>query len=195
MKLASKSRFVIALCVLFLLITVVNVSAAGAQDGDENAVTIAYLTPSTTVPFWNWVEDGVQDGCDSNGWNLITYDSKDDAAIQLSNAQNAITRQVDAIVISPCDSVSCAAVLDEAEMAGVPVVICDIGTESGTFLSFVSTPNYDGAYEVGSFMADYILSNDLPKGPIGEITVPFPVLMDRIVRMVSEKPWVKPASR
>lgn len=139
---------------------------------EEEDVTIAYLTPSTTVPFWNWVEEGVQKQCDANGWELITYDSKDDAATQLANAQNAITRQIDAIVISPCDSVSCTAVLDEAEAAGVPVVICDIGTETGEYLSFVSTPNLDGAKEVGAYVAEYMAANGITSGQVGQITVP-----------------------
>ncbi len=134
--------------------------------------TVAYITPSTTIPFWNWTEEGVKTQCDAYGWDMITYDSKDSATTQLTNAQNAITRKVDAIVISPTDSASCVSVLAEAAAAKVPVVICDIGTNSGEYLSYVATPNFDGAYEVGKYVAKYILDNKLPLGPIAEITVP-----------------------
>lgn len=134
--------------------------------------TIAYITPSTTVDFWNYVQAGIQQICDMYGWELIVYDSKDDAETQLSNAQNAITKKVDAIIISPVESTSCPAVLNIAKDAGIPVVICDIGTESGEYLSYVSTPNYEGAYEVGKYVAEYIEKNNLPKGPIGEVTIP-----------------------
>jgi ribose transport system substrate-binding protein len=134
--------------------------------------TVAYLTPSTTIPFWNWVEEGVKTQCTTYGWNMITYDSKDSATTQLANAQNAITRKVDAIVISPTDSASCPAVLSEAAAAKVPVVICDIGTVSGEYLSYVATPNFDGAYQVGQYVAKYILANKLALGPVAEITVP-----------------------
>lgn len=136
-------------------------------DGD---VTIAYITPSTTTPFWNWVEAGVQDQADANGWTLQVYDSANDSATQLQNAQNAITAQVDGIVISPTDSASCPAVLEEAEAAGIPVVICDVGTDEGNYLTLVSTPNYDGAYEVGQYLVEYLQENNL-SGSIGEITV------------------------
>lgn len=51
---------------------------------------------------------GVEDELAKNGIECVTYDSKDDANTQMSNAQDAITKQVDAIVISPTDSASCA---------------------------------------------------------------------------------------
>lgn len=147
---------------------------SGGEGDDQPAEkkTIAYLTPSTTVPFWNYIEDGIRERCDALGYELTVYDSKDEASTQLKNAQNAITKEIDAIIISPTDSASCPAVLKEAEAAGVPVVIADIGTESGEYVSYVATPNKEGAKEVGDYVAKYIEENDLPKGPIAEITVP-----------------------
>ena len=58
------------------------------------AETIAYINPSTTTPFWNWVEDGIQAQCDEAGYELKVYDSANDSATQLKNAQNAITAGV-----------------------------------------------------------------------------------------------------
>mgnify|MGYP004448127161 CR=1 FL=1 len=138
---------------------------------EAEAKTIAYITPSTTTPFWNWVEAGIQAQCDEAGYTLNVYDSGNDSATQLKNAQNAITAQVDAIVISPTDSASCPAVLEEAQSADIPVVICDIGTDEGEYLTMVATPNYEGAYEVGKYLAEYLTANGIT-GSIGEITIP-----------------------
>ena len=135
------------------------------------AKNIVYIATSFNTPFWVYCEDGIKEICEENGWNYEALDSNDDSTTQLKNAQNAISKGADAIIISPVDSVSCPAVLDEAEAAGVPVVICDIGTESGTYLSLVSTPNYDGAKEVGEYLANYCAENGI-KGTIGEITIP-----------------------
>lgn len=96
------------------------------------------------MPFWRYVRHGVEDELAKNGIECVTYDSKDDANTQMSNAQDAITKQVDAIVISPTDSASCASVLSLAQESDVPVVICDIGTDSGEYLSFISTDNEAG---------------------------------------------------
>ena len=91
---------------------------------------------------------------------MTVYDSKDNANTQLSNAQDAITKMVDGIIISPTDSASCAAVLTAAQEAEVPVVICDIGTDSGEYLSFISTDNKGGAKELGEYVAEKLNDGD-----------------------------------
>ena len=94
-------------------------SSTPTDDGNAaTAGTVAYLTPSLDVPFWRYVRHGIEDELMKSGLECVTYDSKDDANTQLSNAQDAITKQVDAIIISPTDSASCVAVLSEAESAG-----------------------------------------------------------------------------
>lgn len=116
-------------------------STGDSGDGEESAASakVAYLTPSLDVPFWRYVRHGIEDELGKSGIECVTYDSKDDANTQLSNAQDALTKQVDAIIISPTDSASCVSVLSAAEEAGVPVVICDIGTDSGEYVSYIST--------------------------------------------------------
>lgn len=128
---------------------------------------VAYLTPSLDIPFWRYVRHGVEDELSKSGVEAVTYDSKDDANTQMSNAQDAITKQVDAIIISPTDSASCASVLSIAEEAGVPVVICDIGTDSGEYVSFISTDNEAGAKAVG----EYIASQLAPGTEVAQITL------------------------
>ena len=94
-------------------------SSASAQSGDYDGKVIAYLTPSLDIPFWNYVKHGVEDQVakEMPGAEVTVYDSKDNANTQLSNAQDAITKNVDGIVISPTDSASCVAVLTAAEEA------------------------------------------------------------------------------
>lgn len=154
-----------------------NADAAKELDPSDDAIsaakgkTFAYVTPSTTTPYWNWVEDGVQAQCDEYGIELIVYDSKDDSATQLSNVQNAITRGVDGIIISPTDSASCPAAQDEAESADVPLVVCDVGSDEDNYLTYVSTDNYGGAKAVGEYLGEYMKDKGL-EGSIGEITIP-----------------------
>ena len=125
----------------------------GSGDGDTASAKVAYLTPSLDVPFWRYVRHGVEDELSKSGIECVTYDSKDDANTQMSNAQDAITKQVDAIVISPTDSASCVSVLSLAEESGVPVVICDIGTDSGEYVSYISTDNLAGGKAIGEYIA------------------------------------------
>ena len=72
---------------------------------------------------------------------------------QLQNAQDAIARGVDGIIISPTDSSTAPSVLAAAKRANIPVVIADIGTNSGEYVSFIISDNYQGAYGVGEALA------------------------------------------
>jgi len=144
-----KKYLVLLLVVIIAAMSLASIAAAA------DTVKVAYLTPSLDVPFWRYVKYGVENELQSliPGVEVTTYDSKDDASKQLANAQDAITKQVDAIVISPTDSASIIAVLSLAEEAGVPVVICDIGADSGTYAAFISTNNFAGAKELGEYIA------------------------------------------
>ena len=128
-------------------------TTATTEKTEAAAAKVAYLTPSLDVPFWRYIRHGVEDELSKNGIECVTYDSKDDANTQMSNAQDAITKEVDAIIISPTDSASCVSVLSLAEESGVPVVICDIGTDSGDYVAFISTDNESGGKAIGEYIA------------------------------------------
>ncbi len=127
----------------------------------DSGYKVAYLTPSMDIPFWRYIAKGVETKAKALGAKEVqVYDSKDSADTQLKNAQDAIVKQVDAIVISPIDSASCPAVLSLAEENNVPVVICDIGTDSGKFEAFVITDNKKGAFEIGEYVASKLNEGD-----------------------------------
>jgi ABC-type sugar transport system substrate-binding protein len=119
---------------------------------------VAYLTPGLNVPFWKYLSDGIkQTAAQLAADNGVTievtdYDSTNDPSIQLQNAQDAITRAVDVIIISPTDSATAPAVLEAAAEASIPVVIADIGTDEGDYVSFVISTNEQGAYEAGQVL-------------------------------------------
>src|SRR5690242_19163402 len=88
----------------------------------------AYLTPGLDLPFWRYLAVGIADEAKKHNATVTNYDSHNDAATQLKNAQDAIARKVDGILISPTDSSTAPSVLSLAEKANIPVVIADIGT-------------------------------------------------------------------
>lgn len=146
------------------LVSIASIFANGTSEKtkEEGSYKVAYITPSLDVPFWRYIRFGVENQVMKNNpkAEVLTYDSKNSANTQSSNVQDAITKQVDAIVVSPTDSASCINVLSLAEDAGIPVVICDIGTDGGKYNSFISTDNKAGAYELGEYVASKLKAGD-----------------------------------
>lgn len=122
---------------------------AVAQDKGE----LVYMTPGLDLAFWRYVSEGVKSVAEANGFGFAALDSTNDPQTQLQNAQDAIARGVAGIVLSPTDSSTAPAVLQMAQDAGIPVVIADIGTDSGEFVSVIGSNNYEGANGVGQALA------------------------------------------
>ena len=139
---------------------------ARAQSGD-----IVYLTPGLDLPFWRYLARGVEAVATANGYGFQALDSANDAQTQLQNAQDAIARGVAGIVISPTDSSTAPSVLTLAENAGIPVVIADIGTNSGTYVSFIISDNYDGAHGTGAALAEALKEKGWEDGTVGIVAI------------------------
>lgn len=166
MKFLSKS--ILAL-ILALCVTVGGLAPQALAQ--EKKLELAYLTPGLDLPFWRYLAKGIEDSAQKAGYNAITYDSNNDAAKQLANAQDAISRKVDGLIISPTDSSTCPRILQLAKEAGIPVVIADIGTDEGEYVSFIISDNTEGAYEVGKYIAQQLKERGTPKGPVGLVTI------------------------
>ncbi|MDF2094794.1 substrate-binding domain-containing protein [Aquibaculum arenosum] len=140
----------------------------GAQAQDKELV---YLTPGLDLPFWRYLSKGVEAVAEENGYSFQALDSRNSAQTQRQNAQDAIARGVDGIVISPTDSSTAPAVLEMAQEAGIPVVIADIGTNSGEYVSFIISDNYDGAHGTGEALAAAMKDKGWEDGSVGLVTI------------------------
>jgi ABC-type sugar transport system substrate-binding protein len=138
---------------------------------------IAYLTPGLNVPFWKYLSDGIKqaaatDAAKSGATITVTdYDSRNSAATQLQNAQDVVTAGVDLIIISPTDSSSAPEVLQLAAENNVPVVIADIGTDSGDYVSFVISSNESGAYDSGKVLMEKLAEKGWQGSDVMMITI------------------------
>jgi ABC-type sugar transport system substrate-binding protein len=145
--------------------------AAGPRPSLAEGKHLAYLTPGLDLPFWRILAKGIDDVAKSNGGSSTAYDSHNSAQTQITNAQDAIARKVDGIIISPTDSSTAPAVLAAAGRAGIPVVIADIGTSSGEYVSFIISDNYQGAYGIGQALAKALTAKGWQTGTVGLVTI------------------------
>lgn len=149
-------------------------TTSGAEESAASGETkkIAYLTPGLDLPFWRYLANGIENEVIDSGMDATVqvYDSNNSSETQLQNAQDAIAKEVDLIIISPTDSSSCPAVLSAAEEANIPVVIADVGTDSGKYEAFIVTPNEEGSKELGEFVLQYMEDNNITGKTAAQIT-------------------------
>lgn len=149
----------------------VGISFAGSVPTMAASKEVVYLTPGLDLPFWRYLSKGVEKVVTDKGYTYQALDSHNSAQTQLRNAQDAIARGVAGIVISPTDSSTAPSVLALAEKAKIPVVVADIGTNSGEYVSFIISDNFEGAKGVGEALAKAMKAKGWEGGSVGLITI------------------------
>lgn len=142
-------------------------AVATAQDQGD----IVYLTPGLDLPFWRYLSKGVESVATEAGYGFQALDSRNNAQTQLQNAQDAIARGAKGIVLSPTDSSTAPSVIQQAERAGIPVVIADIGTDGGEYVSYIGSDNYAGAKGVGEALAAAMKEKGWDADPVGIVAI------------------------
>ena len=132
---------------------------------------IVYLTPGLDLPFWRYLSKGIEDTVKAQGYGFQVLDSHNSAQTQLQNAQDSISRGIAGLVLSPTDSSTAPSVLSLAQQAKIPVVIGDIGTNSGEYAAFITSNNYKGAYDVGEILAADLKKKGWEKNSVGIIAI------------------------
>ncbi|MEJ8735455.1 substrate-binding domain-containing protein [Mediterraneibacter sp. ICN-202921] len=96
-------------------------------EGDKKVIGVSLL--NCTHVFYNNIQKGLENKAEELGWELIIQDAAADANKQLSQVQDFITQDVDAIIICPTNSAGSKSMVELADEADIPVFTMDIESE------------------------------------------------------------------
>lgn len=131
------------------LLFIINFLNASSLDKQK----LIYMSPDMSAPFWKIMSEGIKEQAEKLNYDFEIYDAKTEIKLELENIIKAIKNKTTGIIISPTNSSTCVTILKLAKEANIPVVISDIGTDSGEFISFISSNNEQGAYDIGNILA------------------------------------------
>lgn len=150
-----------------------NTAIAGTEIQKEHIKKkLAYIVSDTRIPFWAIMGRGVKHGADSLGYELDIYSAENNAKHELEFTIKAIKENVAGIIVSPTTSSACVTILKFAKRACIPVVISDIGTDSGEYISYISSNNKEGAYQIGKILAKKLHKLGWQDGRVGIVAIP-----------------------
>lgn len=111
--------------------------AGAAQEGAE-AATIAVVTPYLANATTKYVVDRFQALGQEQGWTVTVADTNGDFNELVNRIDNAVTQDVDAIVLGMGDPAQMTAGLDAAAAASIPVFGLDAGVAPNVALNITS---------------------------------------------------------
>lgn len=131
-------------------------STEGAAETKEEKLVIGYATKSSTSPFWVILNEGAQQAADDLGVELIMLGppKENDVVGQLSVLEDLMNRNVNGLVIAPCDSVGVGPAVVKANDKNIPVIALGDPIEGAEVASFVSTDNYAASATAAEWMAE-----------------------------------------
>lgn len=128
--------------------------AAAMSFAPALAQNVTVVTPYLAQPGTQMFVEGFKAEADSMGWNANIVDTAGDVAAVISRIEDAVTQNVDAIVIN-VDPEQIAAGLEVAKEAGIPVIGMDSGA-SPLLQANVTSNGYAMAAETSVYVANRI---------------------------------------
>jgi len=122
----------------------------------KKKATIGVSLLTMTNPFFRELGDAMKDEAAKRQMEVILTAGEFDPAKQHHQVSDFITRRVDAIVLSPCDSKSIGTAIAEANKAGIPVFTVDIAAlaSGAKVVSHVATDNFGGGKMAATAMIE-----------------------------------------
>lgn len=133
---------------------------------------LAYLVSDVRIPFWSIMVGGAEHRAAELGFKLDIYSADNNARQELLNTVQALESDIAGLVVSPTNSSAAVTILELAAEAGVPVVIADIGTKAGKYVSYIESDNEQGAYELGLLLVKALEAREWSQGGVGIVSIP-----------------------
>ena len=125
--------------------------------------TVAVMISTLENPFFVTVAEGAQAAGQQFGVDVVIFDARDSAALQLSQVEDAIAKGVDAIALNAVHIEALITAVEAANEAGIPVFTVDRDVLGGDRVSFIGTSNVIAAEQGAATFIRYLV---LAKRPL-----------------------------
>ena len=140
------------------LILATAVAATVGLTTAQNAMAdrIALVISTLNNPFFVTLQEGAAAQAEALGHELIVLDSSNDAARELSNVEDALSRDIDVLLINPTDSDAVVSSVRTANARNVPVITLDRSANGGRVVSHIASDNVAGGELAGEFIIEQL---------------------------------------
>ena len=112
-------------------------------------VAVGLAVANLQADFFNQIKQSVEAAGKEQGIEIVTVDAKGDAATQVSQIQDLLTRQVKALIYIPAGATAASVPVKAAKAAGVPVIAVDRNPPDAPGDTFIATDSVGAARTLG----------------------------------------------
>lgn len=156
----TAKRRLLGLAATLTAATVALTGCGAGADSDKQTIGVSML--NMRDPDLAAMAEAMEKQADADGVDLVMVDAKGDVSTELSQIEDLVTRQVDAIVMMPIDGTTSQTAAKMANDADIPLFILSTAFAEDSAVSFDSYIGVDDT-EAGRMQADYV-NAALPDG-------------------------------
>ncbi len=149
-------RFLSLVVVTIMILSLFTGCSTNEDVTNEEAKTIGLAISTLNNPFFVDLEAGAKAKAQELGVTLVTLDSQDDSATEMSNVEDLINQGVDVIMINPTDSDAVKSAVEAANKANIPVITLDRGANGGEVVSHIASDNVAGGKLAGEYVIELL---------------------------------------
>jgi ribose transport system substrate-binding protein len=118
----------------------------------QEKITVGLAVANLQADFFNQIKQSVDAEAKAKGVQLIVADAKGDAATQVDQIQDLITRKVNALIYIPAGATAAGVPVKAAKAARIPVIAVDRNAPDAPGDTFIATDSVSAARTLGEYI-------------------------------------------
>ena len=150
-------------------------SFAFAQGNTEKAgkdqITVGFSSKDNSDVFVKNITDAAVKRAKELGVKLLMSDARGDVNNQISDVENFIVQDVDAIIVIPQSVEGSAPVVAMCNAAGIPIIVCNGDIADQNYTAFVGCTDQESGEILGTWMMENVAAGSnvaIIEGPMGQ---------------------------
>jgi ribose transport system substrate-binding protein len=142
-----------AFFVISPIVVILALATAFSQRWDSGRPRIGLAAANLQADFFNQIKQSVTKQAAKEGIDVVVADAHGDAATQVNQVEDFITKQVDAIIYIPAGATAAGVPVNDARKAGIPIVAVDRNPPNAPADTFIASDSVAAAKTLGGFVA------------------------------------------
>ena len=135
------------------IVLVLGLATAFSQRWEEDKPRIGLAVANLQADFFNQIKQSVTKEAAKRGVEVVVADARGDAATQVNQIEDFITKKVDAIVYIPAGATAAGVPVKNARKAGIPIVAVDRNPPGAPADTFIASDSVGAARKLGEHVA------------------------------------------
>jgi len=124
-----------------------------SQRWEKDTPRVGLAVANLQADFFNQIKQSVTKEAAKQGIQVVVGDARGDAATQVNQIEDFITKKVDAIIYIPAGATAAGVPVKDARKAGIPIVAVDRNPPGAPADTFIASDSVAGAKQLGEHLA------------------------------------------